>query len=71
MRPLEAIREELTKAFIIREYADRIGIMKSGFEDEAYRKYLNDPTFHARVQLVVAGIMQIVQEHIPNSELVK
>jgi hypothetical protein len=62
---LEAMRRELTDGFIMREYAQQFGIMDMNFKEAATRHYLNDSQFHAKVQAVVSGVMQIVQKYTP------
>ena len=56
------IWERLLDAFILREYADRYGILSTTPNHRAIQEYRTDPVFHARVTSAVVGVMQIITE---------
>lgn len=64
MLDLQAISDELTKAFILKEYSERIPVFKiANFEEEAMELYRNDNTFNHRVRKTIAVILQIIEKH--------
>ena len=58
-----ALSDELTEAFICKEYADACGVMEYDFREKAVDKYRNDPIFHNRVKYATAFVMNIVGKH--------
>lgn len=61
----QTLADDLTNLFI--NYQHRLDRpMPSATETEATKilKYLNDPLFHAKVESLVAGVMQIVSKHV-------
>ena len=61
----KALADDLTEAFI--NYQHRLDCpMPSATETKAaiILKYRSDPLFHAKVDSLVAGVMQIVSKHI-------
>src|SRR6266704_1820690 len=62
---MESLRHELTEGFVQREYHAQINPLLMDCKEAAIALYRNDPMFHARVQSVVSGVMQIFQKYTP------
>ena len=61
----QALREELTDAFIVYQYRlDQPFPSATETREAMILKYRNDPLFHAKVTSMVSGVMYIVSKHL-------
>ena len=57
------LSEALTEGFIHREYQSSNPQLSAGYFEKAIAAYRTDTMFHARVDSVVAGVMDLVSKH--------